>query len=112
MGTINFDPEKIKQVIINLIKNSLEVDGDTIVKLSFSEHDESLIISINDNGLGFPEKILNAKFMPYQSTKKDGSGLGLAICQRIVHDHRGTIEIFNHEKGGAGITISIPVGHD
>ncbi|MFH2035818.1 MAG: ATP-binding protein [Candidatus Zixiibacteriota bacterium] len=112
LGTVKLDPEKIKQVIINLIKNSLEANDRTKAILTFSDRDSNLIINIFDNGPGFPEKILEAQFTPYQTTKKDGSGLGLAICQRIVHDHRGTIEIFNNEKGGAGVKIAIPVGDD
>jgi len=106
-----FDPEAIKQVLINLIKNSRETSPDTIVEMTFSDTPDGLSIRIEDNGPGFDNKILDKKFEPYVSTKKDGSGLGLVICQRIVHDHSGKIEIYNRPEGGAGVHIELPGNH-
>lgn len=102
------DPEQIKQVLINLIKNGLESAETTQVVATFACHDGALVISVLDNGPGFSDEKLKRGFEPYLSTKKDGSGLGLAICQRIIVDHGGTINLFNRSEGGAGVTITLP----
>jgi nitrogen fixation/metabolism regulation signal transduction histidine kinase len=106
---INIDPETIKQVIINIIKNGFESSDDTIVSVIFENDDDNFMINVNDTGPGFNKEILKNSFTPYVTTKKDGSGLGLAICQRIIFDHNGTIEIYNTKEGGAGVSVKLPV---
>ncbi len=103
------DGEKIKQLLINLIKNGLESSPETIVSVIFSDSNENLNISLDDTGSGFPQGILDSHFKPHASTKKGGSGLGLVISARIVHDHGGTIKISNKEEGGGRIEISLPL---
>ena len=101
------DPEQIKQLLINLIKNGREAsDGKVVIRLLDS--DKAVQIVVEDTGPGFsPEKLSNP-FEPYVSTKKDGSGLGLVICQRIAIDHGGTIELYNRNEGGAGVRVVLP----
>ncbi len=106
--TVTLDPDMITQTLINLIKNSLETDENTVVILEVANEKNDVKISVTDNGPGFPNEIISNELQPYLSTKKDGSGLGLVICQRIINDHGGTFEISNKENGGAGITIIIP----
>jgi nitrogen fixation/metabolism regulation signal transduction histidine kinase len=108
--TLTVDPDQIQQLLINLIKNSLETGPDTSVKVKLTDRSEGIIIRIEDSGPGFSKDGLAANFQPYLSTKKNGSGLGLVICQRIVFDHGGNIEIYNRESGGAGILIELPLG--
>lgn len=102
------DPDGIKQLILNLIKNGLEASPDSKVTVQFESNKNELIMIITDTGPGFTkEKLLNP-FEPYATTKADGSGLGLVICYRIVHDHNGSIELNNRAEGGAEIVISLP----
>ncbi|MEW5923071.1 MAG: ATP-binding protein [Candidatus Zixiibacteriota bacterium] len=103
-----FDPEAIKQVFLNTIKNSFESGPDIKVTITISDTVEGLEILIEDDGPGFAAHILERRFEPYLSGKKDGSGLGLIICQRIIHDHGGVIDIYNRPEGGAGVNIKIP----
>lgn len=103
-----FDPEAIKQVFINTIKNSFESGPDIKVTITISDTANGIEIIIEDDGPGFAASILEKRFEPYLSRKKDGSGLGLIICQRIIHDHGGLIDIYNRPEGGAGVNIKIP----
>lgn len=103
------DREKIKQVLINLIKNGLESSPDTTVTVRISDSDKGLLVDVQDTGPGFPQEMLDSHFKPYASTKKGGSGLGLVISARIVHDHGGTIKIFNKEEGGGRVEINLPL---
>ena len=110
-GTIQLDPDTIRQVLINLVKNGLEAAPDSRVHVTLTTVDDRLLIVVHDTGPGFSEEILGRGFEPYVSTKQGGSGLGLVISQRIVHDHGGTIDLGNDPEGGASITIRLPVTH-
>jgi signal transduction histidine kinase len=102
------DPEQIKQLIINLIKNSREATESAVVTVTLFTGESGVVITVEDTGPGFsPQKLANS-FEPYVSSKKDGSGLGLVICQRIAIDHGGTIELYNRPEGGAGVRVLLP----
>lgn len=99
---------KLEQVIINLIKNSIDaiseakIDGGMIrVVLTKSETDNQTYLDIIDNGPGMPESIKKNLFKPFQSTKDvgHGTGLGLSICSKIIESHRGRLELIQSEKG-------------
>ena len=105
---IKIDPDMFKQVLINLIKNALETSPDSRVKVIFEEYDAGWRVTVEDDGPGFPENKLTDSFEPFVTTKKDGSGLGLVICHRIVHDHGGTMTLYNQKEGGAGVKIEMP----
>lgn len=107
--TVRLDPEKIKQLLINLIKNGLELSPESKVTAAVDVKCNNLAFQISDNGPGFAESILEEGVRPYVSTKKDGSGLGLVICQRIAYDHGGRLEISNRENGGGMVEVTIPV---
>lgn len=105
---INIDPDTFKQAIINIVKNGLESKDSAKVTVAIDNQDNELTVTIEDNGPGFPDNKLNNSFEPYVTTKPDGSGLGLVIAHRIINDHQGTLEIYNHENGG-GVKITIPL---
>ncbi|UCC44635.1 MAG: HAMP domain-containing protein [Candidatus Zixiibacteriota bacterium] len=106
--TVRVDPEQFKQILLNLVKNSLESGEDVTVAVKFCDDGDDLVVSVEDSGPGFPEEQLENEFQPYVSTKTGGSGLGLVICQRIVVDHGGRIELYNLDEGGAGVKFSLP----
>jgi nitrogen fixation/metabolism regulation signal transduction histidine kinase len=105
------DPEQIRQVLINLIKNGFESAEGAQVTVDIADSRDGITIQVEDTGPGFPDEVLHAGFQPYLSKKADGTGLGLVISQRIVHDHGGTIEIYNRKAGGAGVSITLPFSH-
>jgi nitrogen fixation/metabolism regulation signal transduction histidine kinase len=108
---IMLDADRIRQVLVNLIKNGLEVAEDSIVTLTVALDTDRLLIVIHDNGPGFPAAMLDNSFEPQVSQKSDGYGLGLVICQRIIHDHGGRIRLANNPRGGARVEIELPRRH-
>ncbi len=62
-------------------------------------------LTVNDNGSGFPAKILNRVFEPYVTTKSRGTGLGLAVVKKIAEEHEARIEVRNRTEGGASVTL-------
>ncbi len=106
------DPLKLEQVIINILKNSVEAIPDKGgIFISTSCSDSKVRVEISDTGRGIPEEYLPKVFDPF-STKEDidtGRGLGLLICHGIVIQHRGEIDIESKEGEGTRVTIRFPV---
>lgn len=123
-GKIYCDSRRIKQVILNLVKNSIDFvsQGGKIILIvednKEEKHDQEtkphVIFTVKDNGLGIPkDKIPNLfnKFYQIDTTatrKHGGTGLGLAICKGIVDAHGGYIWIDTEYNHGASIKFSLP----
>jgi two-component system sensor kinase FixL len=106
---INCDPDKLKQVFINIISNGCEAmaDGGTIT-VSTEKNDSGLEIRITDEGVGIPEKDLNHIFEPFYTTRERGSGLGLSISYKIIEAHDGEISAESSPGRGASFIIRLP----
>ena len=104
------DPQQIKQVYFNLLKNAIEAmpDGGAI-KIAFTVGDAFLCIAFQDTGNGIAPQDMARLFEPYHTTKQQGSGLGLMIVQRILQDHGGQIEISSKPGTGTCFRISLPL---
>ncbi|MFC2106793.1 PAS domain-containing sensor histidine kinase [Bacteroidota bacterium] len=94
---INADPILVEQLIINLIKNSIEAldgvnDPEIILKANIRD-DGHICIGIIDNGMGVPAEIQDDIFIPFFSTKDGGSGIGLSLSRQIMRLHGGTISV-------------------
>ena len=107
-ATVMLDRELITQVLVNLIKNSLESGENVTATVTVDNTGNGISLMVSDTGPGFTDEVLSRQFEPYLSTKKNGSGLGLVICQRIVHDHGGNIRLSNRKEGGAEVVIILP----
>jgi signal transduction histidine kinase len=104
------DPQTLRQVFINLIKNAHEACGcEGVLHIATEYTPPSIRITFKDSGKGVPPEILPRIFDPFVSTKANGMGLGLAICRRLIDLNGGTIEVEN-DKAGARFTIHLPVG--
>ena len=116
------DPTQLRQVIHNLLQNSMDASSDAgrqpevIVKTEYlpftatSTNGKGVIrMTVRDSGSGFPAKILARAFEPYVTTKAKGTGLGLAMVKKIVDDHQAKIEIrnivVNESVTGAEVSI-------
>ena len=102
---------QLKQVFINLFKNSIEAmpDGGEI-SINVEEIGENTIkISIADNGIGIPRDILERIGKPFFTTKEQGTGLGLMISERIVEQHHGSIFINSESGKGTRVDIHLPI---
>lgn len=110
------DHIQIEQVIINLVKNSVEALQNLPEKqqrhLSIQSqliNNESLQVRVKDNGPGLNETQLQNIFMPFYTTKKDGMGMGLSISRSIIEAHEGTLQ-FNSKPGkGTTFYFSLPI---
>jgi len=109
----SFDRDRLQEVLINLIKNSIEaMEENGRIKISTalreSREGRKVELSLEDNGKGLtvdPSLI----FVPHFTTKETGSGLGLAISKRIVEAHNGTIEAKSEPGKGTEFIITLPV---
>ena len=104
------DPEKIEQVLINLLLNGIDsidgTGGNIAVETQIVENE--LHIKISDSGCGISEAQMEKLFQPFYSTKRNGTGLGLAISKRIIESHRGRIIVSSEVGKGSLFTLVIP----
>ena len=107
-----FDPEKIRQALINILKNALEVlESGGVVTITTECNDTTITIAINDNGPGIRHEDLPLIFEPFFTRKGAGTGLGLSITQRIIEEHHGTLTVESDAAVGTTFRISLPLDH-
>ncbi len=107
---INGDAEKLHQVILNVILNSIEASpspGRIEVSLT-GDAPRRVRLSIRDFGRGIAQNDLSRIFEPFFTTRTSGTGLGLAIVKSIVENHRGTIDVTSQENRGTEAEIVFP----
>ena len=110
--TITGDPERLKQVFLNLLDNAAKHGGDgKRVEVSISADNTAVLIRIRDYGHGIPANELpHVKEKFYKgSSKNRGTGIGLSVCDEIVTRHGGQLLIGNAEGGGCVVTVSLPL---
>ncbi|MEZ4380517.1 MAG: ATP-binding protein [Nannocystaceae bacterium] len=113
------DGEALRQVLLNLVRNAIDavmgMDPPGIVRISLGVRrrglpsGDAVICTVRDNGPGFSSHTLTNLFVPFHTTKSGGTGLGLPISQRIVENHRGSIEVSTPDDGGAQFTVVLPI---
>jgi signal transduction histidine kinase len=114
--TIPHDPERIRQVLTNLLKNGLDVvkPNTGIIEIFVKDSEKEVKISVKDNGPGIPiekQKNLFKKFYQVDTSltrEVGGSGLGLAICKGLIEEHGGTISVESTPGEGATFSFTIP----
>ena len=95
------DKKRIRQVLTNLIENSIKYAGDkdSTSKISFFDMDEMILIEVSDNGIGVSEADVPRLFERFYRTDKGrsrgqgGTGLGLSIVKHIIEAHNQTINV-------------------
>lgn len=114
--SFSFDPDRVKQVLNNLIANSIKFCSEKgKVAVSAREDTQSVIVEVADDGVGIPDKdkpLIFHKF--FQASNQDGvrekgTGLGLAICKGIIEAHGGKIWLEDNKPKGAKFTFSLPI---
>lgn len=107
------DGERLREVFVNLIKNSLEsMAGKTTreLRISVRRHDQAHEeVVIEDSGVGIPQHEIEQIFKPFRTSKESGAGVGLALCQKIIREHGGRIAAENTLTGGARLRLILPV---
>ena len=123
MAALECDGNQLKQVLVNLINNSIQaISGSpdnnhqisvrTSCYCDLKKRQEKALIEIEDNGSGIQEQVIHDIFNPFFTTKHDGTGLGLPICHRIILNHQGNIRIHNREGEGVLVSVSLPFKHN
>nr|WP_246565793.1 ATP-binding protein [Tissierella carlieri] len=88
------DMQQIKQIIINILRNSIDaIKGDGVIRIDMEDTQEEIILSILDNGRGIADDDFNNIFDPFFTTKDNGTGLGLAICYQYAKENNTNINI-------------------
>ncbi|MFM7698404.1 MAG: sensor histidine kinase, partial [Limnohabitans sp.] len=112
---INGDAAQLRQVVHNLIQNAQDAClmnplAQVMVMTDWRPQSHRVRLSVQDNGTGFTEAVLQRAFEPYVTTKVSGTGLGLAVVKKIADEHNARIELKNRMQGeqicGAQVSLS------
>jgi PAS domain S-box-containing protein len=105
------DREKLKQVLLNVVKNSMEAVGDRgEVAIRSSVRGDRILVTITDDGPGIPPEFEPKVFTPFFTTKKEGTGLGLCISKRIIDEHKdSSLHLTSEEGRGTTVRIRLPL---
>lgn len=106
------DVQQLKQVLLNLIQNSLNAVGENgivSVRAYSAARDKRLIIEVEDDGCGIPKECAYNIFKPFYTTREGGTGLGLFLSRRLVIENDGDIWIDSQEGVGTIVSIAFPV---
>jgi len=112
------DASQLRQVVHNLVKNGLDAvagreGGHVHVSTEPVQNDDGTVravrLAVQDNGPGFPEKVLKRAFEPYVTTKSKGTGLGLAVVKKIADEHGARVRLGNRggEASATGAQVSL-----
>lgn len=108
---VPLDPGRIRQAILNCVRNAIEAmpDGGQLVFFSRLSDKNHVVLEITDNGPGISPDHQLRVFDPFYSTKDKGTGLGLPYVRQIVEEHEGRIDLDSTPDAGTTISISLPV---
>lgn len=110
------DPDKMKQVLTNLLENALKYTDEGTVRVEASADGHWATVAVSDQGDGIPEPQLKRLFRKFYRRERagqpSGTGLGLYICRGLVEAHHGKIDVASSEGEGTTFTVRIPVDPD
>jgi len=112
LPSIFADAKRLSQAVFNLLLNAVDAVGGcgTVhATTAFDDKNQTIGITIADNGKGIPEENMDKIFNPFFTTRAGGTGLGLAIVQQIIVEHNGTIAVKSGTGKGAMFTITLPL---
>ena len=107
------DPNKLKQVLVNLVMNAvhaLQRQGRVVLRTSLNT-DGTVELQVEDDGPGIAPELQEQIFAPFFTTKPEGegTGLGLYICRNIITGHGGSITLKSQPEKGTVFRIRLPV---
>lgn len=105
---VNEDKNKLKQILINILLNSIEaIDNIGTIQIRTIEDEGYIQIEIEDNGVGIDESSIDKIYEPFYTTKDSGTGLGLALCYQYLKEKQGDIKILSNKGEGTSTTICL-----
>ena len=114
LPSVMVDVLQIEQVLLNLVRNSIEAISDTgsrhgsLVIEAKPANNEFVEVQLFDSGPGFPREQIENDFLPLSSTKPDGLGIGLPLCRSIVEAHGGRLWL-DASSQGASVCFTLPI---
>jgi two-component system, NtrC family, nitrogen regulation sensor histidine kinase NtrY len=109
---LSADKSQIQQILINLLKNSIESLSETTIKnkfirlKAFSNERGKAVLQVCDNGKGIPPENIDQIFIPFFTTKEKGSGIGLSLSRQIMHLHHGTMSVYSVPNQETVLTLT------
>jgi two-component system NtrC family sensor kinase len=116
IGHTGADPNRLRQVILNLLINAIEsitekgrimISTEMVVEADGQR--KWMLMKFKDNGIGISPDIIDKIFDPFFTTKNVGTGLGLAVSHKIIQDHDGMIEVESQKNKGATFSVKLPI---
>jgi two-component system, sporulation sensor kinase B len=105
--------DEIKQVLVNIMKNGIEaIEKGGLIIVNAFQSDHSIVIEIQDNGIGMSKKQVKYLGTPFYSMKEKGTGVGLTVSYQIIHSMKGNIDVESEEGKGSKFTIRFPCDSD
>ena len=105
------DKNQCIQVFINIIKNAIEAMDEGEIEVDSIIRDDTIMIVIQDHGVGIPVNRLKRLGEPFFTLKEKGMGLGLTISQKIIEEHKGSLHIESEVNKGTRVEVTFPVEH-
>ncbi len=113
---IPYDPERIMQVLTNLLKNGLDVvkPNTGLIEVFVEDLQNEVLIKVKDNGTGIPKEKQDDLFKKFYQVDTSltrevgGSGLGLAICKGLIEEHGGKISVDSAPDSGSTFSFTLP----
>ena len=107
----NIDYTRMKQVILNVIKNAVEACNPNVgtVSTTVFKDTESLDIYVKENGMGMNKEILDNMLLPFYTTKEKGTGLGVSLSKEIIESHGGNLSYSSNIDKGTICKITLPL---
>lgn len=107
---INGDFNRLKQVLLNIIKNSIEaIEDKGKITIKSIKKNNYIYIEIKDNGKGMAKEEVEKIDELFYTTKKNGTGVGVALCKEIINAHEGIIEYESKLNKGTKVLIKLPI---
>ncbi len=106
------DYNRLKQVLVNLIKNSVESkmeDRDLTIGIKTEVSKDNVKIIVSDNGIGMTSEELNHLGEVFYTTKERGTGIGVNLSKEIIERHNGTLVYESEKYGGTSVIITLPI---
>lgn len=107
---VHLPESMVRQALLNLLLNAADAIGQQSGKISLAviSNPQTLIVNVSDDGIGFPQEMLEYGIRPFRSSRQRGTGIGLAMVQRFVKSIGGSLKLSNHPPHGATVSLILP----
>jgi len=102
------DYNRLSQVIINILKNSIEANAKNILVDLNIDNSNNIVLNIEDDGYGIEESVLKRIKEPFYTTKVNGTGLGVSLSNEIINAHRGSLIYVSNYGKGTCVKVKMP----